>query len=43
MTQCEITPEMIAVGVDTLMGFYSYFHEGIDEPDLIVRTKSKSN
>jgi hypothetical protein len=38
MAQHEITPEMIAAGIDTLQVFYPHFHEGIDEPELIVRT-----
>lgn len=34
----EITPEMIEIGIDVLSSFYPYFYEGIEHPDLIVRT-----
>jgi hypothetical protein len=33
-----VTQEMIETGIDTLKGFYPYFYEGIEHPDLIVRT-----
>jgi hypothetical protein len=31
-------PDMIETGIDALTGFYLHFHEGIETPDVIVRT-----
>jgi hypothetical protein len=36
--EIKVTDEMIRNGIEELRGFYPYFYEGIEHPDLIVRT-----